>query len=135
MPKQLESILLLDDNYSTNFIHKKFIAGAKCAKNVVDFQSGIDTLEYLNSTENKIPELIFIDINMPIMSAWEFLDKFNELERADKSNTVIILLTTSLSPKDEEKAANISQINGIWLKPLSEEKISAIVEKYFEISD
>ncbi|MEO9892318.1 response regulator [Aurantibacter sp.] len=135
MSKQLDSILLLDDNYSTNFIHKKFIADANCSKNIVDFQSGIDTLEYLKSTDNMMPELIFIDINMPIMSAWEFLDAFNELERQDKDNTVIILLTTSLSPNDEEKAANISQINGIWLKPLSEDKIGAIIQKYFELSD
>ncbi|MBM1105587.1 response regulator [Aurantibacter crassamenti] len=135
MPKQLESILLLDDNYSTNFIHKKFIAYANCAKNVVDFQSGIDALEYLKIPENPIPELIFIDINMPIMSAWEFLENYSELEREDKDNAVIILLTTSLSPKDEEKAANIGQINGIWLKPLSEEKINAIIQKYFEIND
>ncbi|MRI00698.1 response regulator [Kriegella sp. EG-1] len=134
MPKQLDTILLLDDNYSTNFIHKKFISDANCTEQIIDFQSGIDALDYLSDVKNKIPDLIFVDINMPIMSAWEFLTNFNELDRDDTDNSVIILLTTSLSPKDEEKAANISTINGIWLKPLSEEKIGAIIEKYFELS-
>ena len=131
MGKQLESIVLLDDNFSTNFIHKKFISKTGCAKSIMDFQSGIDALEYLSSELNPLPELIFLDINMPIMNAWDFVEQFKKLQRPNREDTIIILLTTSLSPKDEEMASNVGQINDIWIKPLSVEKVRAIIGKYF----
>ncbi|MGB5820855.1 MAG: response regulator [Saonia sp.] len=131
MRKKLNYILLLDDNPATNFIHKKFIREAGCAEEVIDFQSGYDMLDYLKSEENPSPELIFIDINMPIMNAWEFLEEYEKINEAKRKRTNLIMLTTSLSPGDVMKAKNIDMIKDIRLKPLSVDSVQNVVSAFF----
>lgn len=130
MKRRLSSIVLLDNNTTTNYIHKKFIKESECTDAVIDFQSGINALEYLKLENNPIPELILIDINMAIMNAWEFLENYKTIER-DNKKTVILLLSTYLSPNDEEKAGKVDLINGIYLKPLTVGSIQDIMTKYF----
>ena len=127
----LNTILLLDDNKSTNFIHRKFILKADCAKKVVVFQIGQEAIDYLRQVSN-YPELIFVDINMPTMDAWEFLDHYNKITPKGNHVSKVILLTTSLSPKDKEKVKNYPTIAEVILKPLNTEMIKRIIEKYFE---
>ncbi len=131
MGKKLKLVMLLDDNAATNFIHKKFIAKTECTDDILDFQSGPDVLSYLKAPENTLPEILFMDINMPIMDAWEFLREFNMLRREGLNDIIIILLSTSMSPSDNEKAEKIEAINEILQKPLSTESIAAIIHKYF----
>ena len=133
MDKKLNLILLLDDNPATNFIHKKFIVRANCTKEILDFQNGIKTLEYLTSEENALPELLFVDINMPIMDAWEFLEEFKKIDRKGIRDIIVILLSTSLSPSDQEKAKIIEAIHEIRIKPLTEPAIQEVLEQYFPI--
>jgi len=131
MQKKLNTVLLLDDNRATNFIHKKFFAEVDCADRVLDFQSGKNALVYIAQEGTPQPELIFIDINMPIMSAWEFLEEFENIEGIDPTKTVIVLLSTSLSPKDKKMSSEISLIKEVLIKPLSTEAIRGVLQKYF----
>ena len=131
MERKLKTILLLDDNSATNYIHKKFLIEANCAERILDFQSGINALKYLNSEVDAHPDLIFIDINMPIMDAWEFLEGYRKIEHEDKQKTKKILLSTSLSPSDKERASKINFIDGIRLKPLNIESIHSIINDFF----
>lgn len=131
MQKRLNTIILLDDNLATNFIHKKFIADVDCADRVLDFQSGKNALAYLGQKDTPQPELMFVDINMPIMSAWEFLERYQKIEGIDTKKTVIVLLSTSLSPADQQKVEKIPIIKDIRIKPLSEETILKVLKKFF----
>ena len=127
----LNSILLIDDNKATNFIHKKFIGQVSCAKEVVAFQVGQRAIEYLKQCA-VYPELIFIDINMPTMDAWEFIENYNKLTPSTGPSSKLILLTTSLSPGDREKVKNYPIIKEVILKPLDTSSIQNVIEKYFE---
>ena len=128
MSRKLKSILLLDDNLATNFFHKKIIEKVNSAELILEFRSGINALNYLGQDGIELPELMMVDINMPIMSSWEFLEKFNEINKVAKTNTKVVLLSTSLSPADKEKADKLPLIKEILLKPLTKESIQAVID-------
>ncbi|GGG38684.1 response regulator [Croceivirga lutea] len=122
----LKKILLVDDNKATNFIHTKFVKETNMVEEVVAFQAGENALDYLVETD-VFPEIIFVDINMPTMDAWEFLDRFNELARIEKENTKVFLLTTTISPTDEEKVKAYPIISKMMFKPLDVPTFKKIV--------
>lgn len=126
--------MLIDDNESDNFYHKIVIDKADCANQVITKFSAIDALEYLNNideTGNIIPDLIFLDINMPEMNGWEFLKEYAKVCERQKKGVVVVMLTTSANPEDAEKANATSLINEFKNKPLSVEMLEEITEKYF----
>jgi len=127
MSKKLKSVLLLDDNFATNFFHKKIIEKAEAAEQVLEFRSGTNALKYLKQDGIEQPDLIMVDINMPVMDAWEFLEKLEKLYQNKERTTRVILLSTSLSPSDKEKADNIAAIEEVLLKPLTKESILEVV--------
>jgi CheY-like chemotaxis protein len=134
--KKLQCVLLVDDDDSTNFLHKKILKNADIAENVVIALNGKEAIDYL-SGKNKEPgtpclqpELILLDINMPLMDGWEFLNAYKNLNnQIDK--VIIVMLTTSLNPDDKVRATAIPEISGFQTKPLSIDMINGIVEKHF----
>lgn len=129
MKTKVKSVLLLDDNYATNYLHKKFLEKSDCTESILEFRSGIDALNYLKQPDVLIPDFLFIDINMPVMDAWEFLDYYTELDEKCKTS-VVILLSTSLSPSDKEKASVSPIIKQVVLKPLKPDIIEELIQKY-----
>ncbi len=127
----VNTILLLDDNSITNYIHRKFISESPYNTEIVSFEMGKEALEYLNNNERAFPELIFVDINMPTMSAWEFFTNYRLVERAEKENTICIILTTSLSSKDTEIVKDFEEVNDIMLKPLNLDALKQVFAKFF----
>jgi CheY-like chemotaxis protein len=139
MNKKLSCVLLIDDDEPTNYYNSLIIEETGCADHVQAVQSGQKALEYLTNSEDypeysncfPSPDLIFLDINMPAMNGWEFLDKYRELKKEHKGNTVLIMLTTSLFSEDVLKAIKIPEISGFESKPLTPEVIDGILKKYF----
>ncbi|GMN07908.1 response regulator [Croceitalea sp. MTPC5] len=129
----LNKIILVDDNAATNFIHKKFLEKAKGSREVVSFQMGQNAIDYLSDCDNTIPELLFVDINMPTMDAWEFLEHFKTIERPEKDKAKIILLTTSLSPQDEIKITERTEVENVMTKPLDVASIQGVLKRYFPL--
>ncbi|SFU46297.1 Response regulator receiver domain-containing protein [Pustulibacterium marinum] len=131
--KKLKNILLVDDDIATNFINKKIINDSHCAEHVDAVTSGKAALDYLVSkTENlDQPELIFLDINMPAMNGWEFLEEYKKLKDSQKAKIIIVMLTTSLNPDDYDKAKEIPEIDDFKNKPLNNQAIEDIMTKYF----
>jgi CheY-like chemotaxis protein len=110
------------------------IEEANCAEQVIAVESGQEALDYLRSKPNgkhPRPELIFLDINMPAMDGWEFLEHYKGLSVAQKGDIIIVMLTTSLNPDDLEKAKEIREINSFRNKPLSVEMLNEILDTYF----
>jgi CheY-like chemotaxis protein len=130
MTQKLNTIMLIDDDEPTNFLSKMLIEEAHCAEHIQVAESGKMALDYL-SKSNVSPDLIFLDINMPAMNGWEFLDKYKELEKGKQGKIVIIMLTTSLNPDDKVKAGQMPEISGFENKPLSPELIDRVLKKYF----
>jgi CheY-like chemotaxis protein len=144
MNPQLNCILLIDDDEPTNFLNKMTLEQTGCTRHIRVAQSGQEALDYLrgcgpeNGTANGgspgrflRPDLIFLDINMPAMDGWEFLERYKKLPSEQKADIVLIMLTTSLNPDDEVKTRTIPEVAGFENKPLSQHRLQALLEKYF----
>lgn len=131
MSEKLKTVILLDDNGATNIIHKKFIMKANCAEQIMKFQNGVEALQYIKSKATEPPDLIFVDINMPIMDGWEFLTELEKIEYSNNKKSIVILLSTSLSSAEREKANNIEIIDEVRLKPLTVKAVQEIVIDFF----
>lgn len=136
MKAKLNCILLVDDDEPTNFLNKMVLEDVDCARSINIADSGQNALDYLQkasiSKDNpSCPDLIFLDINMPAMNGWEFLERYSGLDKGQKANVVIVMLTTSLNPDDCARASTIPDVSGFETKPLTPEKIESILRKHF----
>jgi CheY-like chemotaxis protein len=130
MQKQLSCVLLIDDNEDDNYYHELILRETGAAQQIQIAETGNSALDFLQKT-SAAPELIFLDINMPRMNGWEFLERYKKLKIDQKANVVIIMLTTSLNPEDAIKAKTIPEIDGFESKPLTPEMIKKIMKKFF----
>lgn len=131
MKKKLNCILLIDDNSADNYFHQIVIRQMNITERIAVVTDGVEAMEFLENDPDGPPDLIFLDINMPRMNGWEFLEKYKHLDPKKKSKTVIVMLTTSAHPKDLEKAKELEEVKGYNVKPLSEEMLQEILEKHF----
>lgn len=140
--KDLDCVLLVDDDISTNFIHRRIVENAKINVDVKEITSAKEALDYLTYSgkyENKVDApkagIIFLDINMPGMNGWDFIAEYKKLDERHKARIVVVMLTTSLNPDDEQHAANVEEIATYLHKPLNIEAFAKIADKYFEVMD
>lgn len=126
--------MLIDDNSDDNFFHERIIQKAGVVENIIVKFKARDALEYLlnSDSENYIqPDLILLDINMPGMNGWEFIEEYEKLDDSKKSKMVIVMLTTSINPDDRSKADELSSIAQFYSKPLDNKAINEIVKDFF----
>lgn len=126
--KKLKSIMLIDDNADDNFFHERVIKKCQAAERVIIEQSAEAALDFLQLNEQNPPDLIFLDINMPGMNGWEFLNEYAKLKK-NQQRPVVIMLTTSENPDDLAKAASITY--DLRSKPLTKEILEEVIGKYF----
>lgn len=127
--KRLKRILLIDDDDATNFLNKVIISKTNVTEEIIPFQKAVNALEYIQKSDN-VPEIIFLDINMPLMDGWEFMKVYEKLPE-NKKGSIIIMLTSSINPDDKKKSIDYKHISGFETKPLSFETVEKIVAKYF----
>ncbi|EMO90404.1 response regulator [Leptospira noguchii] len=132
--KKLKCILLIDDNQDDNFFHERVIYKGNYAEKVITKQSGQEALLFLKNKSKNIepfPNLIFLDINMPGMNGWEFLEEYRKLDQELQTSTLIIMLTTSDNPDDKNKFSQFGSSSDFKTKPLTNTMIDEILERYF----
>ena len=135
MAVKLNCILLIDDDEPTNFLNRLTLEQAGCAREIRVAQGGQEALDYLYSCGGEgspRPDLIFLDINMPAMDGWEFLQRYRLLPADRKADIVLIMLTTSLNPDDELRTKAIPEVSGFENKPLNQQRLIALLDKYFK---
>jgi CheY-like chemotaxis protein len=133
MKKKLNTILLIDDDQATNFLHQMVIKKSDSADHVHIALNGESALHYLNTkTEGKYtsPDLIFLDINMPRMNGWAFLEQYQKLPKDQQGKAVIIMLTTPLDRDNQELSAKFQGIAEFRSKPLTQAMLQEIINKY-----
>jgi len=134
MKTKLNRILLIDDDEATNFLHQLIIEEMDITNDFVVKEDGEMAIEYLTTKTDAhypSPDLILLDINMPRMNGWEFLESYKDLSEEQKGKNMIIMLTASLNPDDMDKAQKIDLIKDFQNKPLMEGEVRAVIEKHF----
>lgn len=135
----LNCILLIDDDDATNFVNKLIIQRANVDTEIKACTSAKEGLEYLtcsgqyeSETTYPQPGIIFLDINMPGMNGWEFLEEYKLLPDEQKAKIVIAMLTTSMNPDDQSMGENNESVESFMHKPLRENMLFDIIEKNFK---
>jgi CheY-like chemotaxis protein len=132
--KKLNHILLIDDDSINNFINEKLLTKLNIAEKISITLNGEEAINFLNNlcgnSQPPCPELILLDINMPVMDGFEFLEQYKKLDFPDKQSVVIVMLTTSTNPNDTKRLAETGAA-GYISKPLTEQKITEVIEKHF----
>jgi len=130
LKKKLSCILLIDDDFDDNVFNKIIIRKMDITETVDEASDGVEALEHLKARSTP-PELIFLDINMPRMNGWEFLEQYKDLDPKQKAKTIIVMLTTSANPDEIKKAQEIEEVSGFKTKPLSKEMLTGILQQFF----
>ena len=121
----LEQILCIDDDPITLMLCKKVISKSSFSHEVITAQNGeealhhFNTLNYTNDKSKKKPELIFLDLNMPIMGGWEFLDHFTSPDYNTFNSVPVIVLSSTIDPEDLAKAKKYPIIIDFLSKPIT----------------
>lgn len=126
MPQpKYELCLLIDDNYIDNMINRKIIENELFAKKVIVKESAEEALDELKKGQYK-PDVIFLDVRMPQMNAFEFLKEYEKLEISPEQPPMIYILTSSLDPFDHRKVMESPYVTQFLYKPLTHQKLEEI---------
>ena len=131
MRKKLNSILLIDDDPDDNYYHQIIINKMNIVNQIDIAINGIEAIAFLKIESRIPPDLIFLDLNMPKMNGWEFLEQYKNLDLAQKAKVLIVILTTSANPDDIQRAKEIQEVTGFETKPLSKEMLTEILQDHF----
>jgi CheY-like chemotaxis protein len=122
------TVMLIDDNEIDNLINQKIMEASSICKTILTHTSGRSALEFLrnmeklpNATALGLPELIFLDIDMPLMDGFQFLEEFDKLNSSTKEYARIIMLTSSINPQDMSKSRRYDFVRQYLNKPLTQE--------------
>src|SRR5574339_586508 len=108
--KKYRTVMLIDDNEIDNLINQKMIEAASITENIYTHTGAKSAIEFLKNMEKLdvanqvLPDIIFLDIDMPLMDGFQFLDEFEKLSETIKNHSKVVMLTSSLNPQDMNKA-------------------------------
>ena len=123
--KFVDLVLIVEDNPIDVFINTRVVEQSGLAKEVLAIQSAREALEFLNqrAVNSELPDLIFLDIRMPDLDGFEFLQEFSELPQRVLELSKIVMLSSTIDPLELEKARNSPFILAFIPKPLTRDKI------------
>jgi CheY-like chemotaxis protein len=127
MRESIDLVMLVDDNDTDNFIHKRVIELTGFAKTIVVKNSGKTALEYIGSNlsnMSSLPDVIFLDINMPIVDGFVFLFEYENFPEEVKQKCKIAILSSSDNKRDIDRIVDNEYVINFITKPLSEEALT-----------
>ena len=121
-------VLIVDDNEIDLFINQKVLEFNDFASEIVNLQSGQRAIDDLNEiSEQEFPDVIFFDLNMPLVDGFRFLLEFSKMSAPIREKAAIIILTSSDNLRDKEKIAVNPDVKLFLSKPLTDEKLEQII--------
>ena len=128
-----DSVLLIDDNDIDLFINKKIIEFNNFSNKLISLSSSKEALDYLQTVDKgALPQIIFLDLNMPLSDGFQFLSEFSKLADHIRTGVSIVILTSSNNPNDKDKVEKNANVLYFLSKPLNEEKLQIIRNKIKE---
>lgn len=128
--KKIKICCIVDDDPIFIYGTKRIIKEADFSESVMVYNNGqeaIEGLSELSEAEEKLPDVIFLDLNMPIMNGWEFLEEFEKLPNPNLKKTIIYIISSSVDPRDLERVKNYRQVNNYILKPITPDDLEGVI--------
>jgi CheY-like chemotaxis protein len=131
MKNKVDNVCIVDDDIIYQYLTKEEIEYTNLVKKVMFFNDGEKALTYLaNTLDNNdfagLPDVIFLDINMPIMDGWEFLEAYVLLKPRIGKNIIIYMVSSSIDIRDIDRANAIAEVSDYIIKPITSHRLESI---------
>lgn len=135
MSAKYNAVMLIDDNEIDNLINQKIIESSTISNHIFTHTGGKSAIEFLKNAEkiaiaagnqSLMPEIIFLDIDMPLMDGFQFLDEFENLSENIRNHCKIVMLTSSINSRDVKKSKRYTNVKEYLNKPLTKESLKAL---------
>lgn len=129
--KKIKTACIIDDDPIFIYGMKRLMREVDFCETVLVFQNGqdaIDGLHEITANGEKLPCVILLDLNMPIMNGWEFLEEFAKIPNHNREKVIIHIISSSVDPRDLERIKNYEVVNNYILKPISKEDLENALE-------
>jgi CheY-like chemotaxis protein len=132
--KQDKLIMLVDDDEIYQFIFSQMVDDAGINAKVVTCKDATECLNRIRDAQHdhkldEIPDLVFLDINMPVMNGWDFLEEYRKVREGDKDPS-FAMLSSSVFDSDKKKAENYPEVIDFIVKPISEDSLKNLTRKF-----
>ncbi|WP_396636503.1 response regulator [Maribacter sp. R77961] len=128
---KIESCCIIDDDPIFIYGTKRIMKETEFCETIIVYNNGqeaLDGLLEISQSATKIPQVIFLDLNMPIMSGWEFLDEFIKIPNSNLEKTIVYIISSSVDPRDLEKVKDYKQrVNNYILKPITPNDLESVL--------
>lgn len=137
MGQKVELACIIDDDKIYVNLVKKIIEIKKLSENLLVYKNGKEAIDYFteimknaqNGEEDKLPDIIFLDLNMPVMDGWEFLNEFIKIKNNLNKKITLYVVSSSIDPRDLERAKSFNMVTDYLIKPIELKKFEKIFEK------
>ena len=127
---KVQKCCIIDDDPIFIYGTKRIMKEINFCEEIIVYNNGKEALEgisKISSLGHKIPEVIFLDLNMPVMNGWEFLDQITKLPSNNLEKTFIYIISSSVDPRDLEKVKNYKVVNNYILKPITPNDLETVL--------
>lgn len=127
----IKSLTLVDDDEVFVFLTKKIIQQTNLVELIRVFGNGLDAINFIKENlhdASSLPEIILLDLSMPIMNGWQFLDEFVKINPHIGKTITICVCSSSISPDDNARAKTISEVSDFIIKPITKDKLIDIIK-------
>lgn len=120
-------ICLVDDEAVFHWIVGEYLRKMGIEQDLLSFYNGEEIFEYLSEGKESLPDILLLDLNMPVCNGWKFLEKYEELKETNGSNMKIYIVSSSIDPKDKQRAESFSSIKDFISKPITDDVLLSIL--------
>jgi CheY-like chemotaxis protein len=124
--KKINTVCIIDDDDIYQFTVRILLERTNMVNQVMVFPDGLKAIDFLKGeidNEQSIPDILFLDINMPVMNGWEFLEEFLLIKPKLPKSVIIYMVSSSLDERDILKAKGIAALSGYLIKPITSENL------------
>lgn len=131
MPNAKHAVCLIDDDKIYQFTARKILESTGLARSIVSFFNGSEAIGYFReNAQNKdqLPDVVFLDINMPVMNGWDFLDEFQQLRNKIEKTILIYMVSSSVDDTDIQKSRTYQEVKDYIVKPINRQRYQELME-------
>ena len=132
MQQPLHNVCLIDDDKIYQFTARKILESTGLAKKILSFYNGSEAIGFLKQSfttdQNELPDVIFLDINMPVMNCWQFLEEYHKINDRFQKTITIFVVSSSVDDCDIKRSKEFSEVTDYIVKPINRLKYQQLIE-------